>query len=95
MPINTQYNGYDLAVKKSTRVRDFGEGEFAVKPKGDVYLPVLGSQTSEDYDAYLTRGFIIPAVEPTSLAICGAIMRKPPVFEQKNQLLMYLTIILY
>ena len=81
MPVNTQYNGYDLAVKKSTRVRDFGEGEFAVKPKGDVYLPVLGGQTAEDYDAYLTRGFIIPAVEPTSLAICGAIMRKHPVFD--------------
>lgn len=81
MPINTKYNGYDLAVKKSTRVRDFGEGEFAVKPKGDVYLPVLGGQTKADYDAYLTRGFIIPAVQPTSLAICGAIMRKHPVFE--------------
>lgn len=81
MPINTQYNGYDLAVKKSTRVRDFGDGEFAVKPKGDIYLPVLGGQTKADYDAYLTRGFIIPAVEPTSLAICGAIMRKHPLFE--------------
>ena len=81
MPVNTQYNGYDLAVKKSTRVRDFGEGEFAVKPKGDVYLPVLGGQTAEDYEAYLTSGFIIPAVEPTSLAICGAIMRKHPVFD--------------
>mgnify|MGYP003627200798 FL=1 len=81
MPVNTKYNGYDLAVDKSTRVRDFGEGEFAVKPKGDVYLPVLGGQTKADYDAYLTRGFIIPAVEPTSLAICGAIMRKHPVFD--------------
>ena len=81
MPINTKYNGYDLAVDKSTRVKDFGKGEFAVKSKGDLYLPVLGGQTKEDYNAYLMRGFIIPAVEPTSLAICGAIMRKDPLFD--------------
>ena len=81
MPINTKYHGYNLATEKSTRVRDFGEGEFAVKPKGETYLPKLGGQTNADYDKYLTRGFIVPAVEPTALAISGAIMRKAPTFD--------------
>ena len=47
MPINTEYDGYKLALEKTTRVRDFGEGEFAVKAKGDIYLPVLGGQTTD------------------------------------------------
>ena len=81
MPVNTEYDGYKLAVQKTTLVRDFGHGEFAIKPRGEVYLPRLGGQSQADYDNYLLRGFVIPAVEPTALAICGAIMRMPPAFE--------------
>ena len=86
MPVNTEYDGYDLAVKKSTLVRDFGHGEFAVKPKGDLYLPRLGGQTNDDYEAYINRGFIVPAVSPTALAISGAIMRMPPQFEPAGKI---------
>ena len=81
MPINTQYQGYDLAVEKSTLVRDFAEGEFSVKAKEEVYLPALGGQDVDDYKAYLKRGYLVPAVEPTALAIIGAIMRIDPVFD--------------
>ena len=81
MPINTQYPGYNLAVEKSTLVRDFAEGEFSVKAKEEVYLPALGGQDVDDYKAYLKRGYLVPAVEPTALAIIGAIMRIDPVFD--------------
>ena len=81
MPINTKYDGYDLAIKKATRVRDFADGEFTVKEKGEDYLPKLGGQSKEDFQSYLTRGFIIPAVEPTALAISGSIMRIDANFE--------------
>ena len=81
MPINTQYPGYDLAVEKSTLVRDFAEGEFSVKAKEEVYLPALGGQDVDDYNAYLARGYLVPAVEPTALAIIGAIMRIDPAFD--------------
>ena len=81
MPINTQYQGYNLAVEKSTLVRDFAEGEFSVKAKEEVYLPALGGQDVDDYKAYLKRGYLVPAVEPTALAIIGAIMRIDPVFD--------------
>ena len=81
MPINTQYQGYNLAVEKSTLVRDFAEGEFSVKAKEEVYLPALGGQDVDEYKAYLKRGYLVPAVEPTALAIIGAIMRIDPVFD--------------
>jgi hypothetical protein len=80
MPINTKYAGYDEAMKKITRVRDFAEGSDAVKDKGVVYLPMLGGQSQTDYDSYKTRGYLIPAVSPTAKAIKGSIMRRPPVF---------------
>ena len=86
MPINTEYSGYELAVKKSTQVRDFADGEFTVKAKEEIYLPKLGGQTTDEYNAYLTRGFIVPAVEPTASAIAGAIMRKPAMFEPSGSL---------
>mgnify|MGYP003673208358 FL=1 len=86
MPINTTYEGYDLAVKKSTRVRDFAGGEDDVKGKGEIYLPKLGGQTQSDYDDFLMRGYLIPAVSPTAIAIAGAIMRKPAVFEPDSNL---------
>ena len=52
MPVNTEYDGYKLAVQKTTLVRDFGHGEFAIKPRGEVYLPKLGGQNQEDYNNY-------------------------------------------
>lgn len=81
MPVDTKYKGYDLAVEKSTMVRDFASGEFVVKEKGEKYLPKLGGQNDREYDAYKTRGYVIPAVEPTSMAIIGSIMRKEPAIE--------------
>ena len=86
MPINTKYNGYDLAIEKASRVRDFADGEFTIKAKNEKYLPRLSGQNNDDYNAYLSRGFIVPAVEPTALAIGGAIMRKSPEFEPTGNL---------
>ena len=81
MPINTTYMGYDEAMKKVGRVRDFAEGSDAVKDKGETYLPRLGGQTVAEYDAYKTRGYLVPAVSPTAKAVKGSIMRRPPMFE--------------
>ena len=78
MPVNVPYDGYDDEILKVKRVRDFAEGEDAVKGAGEAYLPKLGGQSKEEYNAYLMRGHLIPAVTPTATAICGAIMRKDP-----------------
>ncbi len=81
MPINKPYKGYDEEIEKVTRVRDFADGEDAVKAKADLYLPKLGGQSKGDYNSYLMRGYLVPAIQPTITAICGSIMRMPPVFE--------------
>lgn len=79
MPVNTKYKGYDKAIKKVERVRDFNEGEDAVKDAGKLYLPRLGAQTNGEYDSYKMRGVLVPAVSPTAVAVTGAIMRRPAV----------------
>jgi len=78
MPVNTKHSGYKVATQKAQKVRDFAKGAYAVKGKGDAYLPRLGGQTKDEYEAYKTRGYLVPAVEPTALAMIGSIMRKPP-----------------
>lgn len=86
MPVDTKYNGYDDMLYKVSRVRDFADGEIKVKSMGDKYLPRLSGQSEEDFQAYVQRGYLVPAVEPAALAITGAIMRKPPTFEPQGKL---------
>jgi len=86
MPVNTKYNGYDEMLAKVSKVRDFAAGSEAVKAKGPVYLPELTGQTKQQYKSYLLRGYIVPAIEPTALAISGAIMRKPVAFDPQGAL---------
>lgn len=86
MPVDTKYNGYDDMLYKVSRVRDFADGEIKVKSMGDKYLPRLSGQSEDDYQSYVQRGFLVPAVEPAALAITGAIMRKPPTFEPQGKL---------
>ncbi len=86
MPINTKYKGYDDNAEKAKRVRDFAAGDFTVKARGELYIPKLGGQTKGEYNAYLTRGFIVPAVEPTAQAVAGSIMRLPAAFEPQGNL---------
>jgi hypothetical protein len=86
MPIDTKHAGYEESCKRTQRVRDFAEGEFVVKEKKKTYLPELGGQTKKEYDAYVQRGFLIPAVEPTAKAIIGCVMRKDGVLDGEEHL---------
>ena len=81
MPIDNTYDGYKEVIEKVTMVRDFYAGSRKVKAKKELYLPKLGGQTPNEYNAYLMRGYLAPVVKPTSKAVTGSIMRKPPVFE--------------
>ena len=80
MPINTKYAGYEEEIKKVTRVRDFDEGSDAVKAKGEKYQPKLSGQSKDEYEAYVARTYLIPAVAPATTAISGSVTRKEPVF---------------
>ena len=78
MPINVPNKAYSESLEQVTRVRDCAEGPDAVKAKGVTYLPKLGGQTEPEYDAYKLRGYIMPVVNATAIALTGAIMRKAP-----------------
>ncbi len=84
MPVNTTHSGYDSRLDKITRVRDFAAGEDVVKSRGEKYLPMLGGQTKNEYNSFKERGFLIPSVAPTCLAVVGSIMRRDPVLDQSG-----------
>ena len=86
MPVNKPSNAYSATIEQVQRVRDCAGGTDAVKAKGEQYLPKLSGQNRTDYDAYKMRGYLLPVVEPTAVALTGAIMRKSPVAELPEQL---------
>ena len=86
MPVNKANQSYIATAEQVTRVRDCASGTDAVKGKGALYLPQLGGQSHTDYEAYKSRGYLLPVVNPTATALTGAIMRKSPVAELPTQL---------
>lgn len=81
MPIETPRKSYTAALPKITRTIDTHSGSDAVKGSGAAYLPMLGGQTRDEYEAYLMRAFFMPAVRRTEKGLTGSIMRKDPVAE--------------
>ncbi|MEE7442679.1 DUF4055 domain-containing protein [Methylobacterium oryzae] len=58
--------------------RDAVEGEGAVQAGREIYLPRLGGQSDEAYDAYLLRGSFYPATGRTVDGLMGLVFRKNP-----------------
>ena len=85
MPVNKPNKAYEMAAPQVARVRDTAKGNDAVKDKGNLYLPELGGQSASDYKAYKMRGMLMPVVNPTAVALTGAIMRKDPTVELPSQ----------
>ncbi len=79
MPVNEPSAAYKKASVQVKRVRDCSAGPDAVKAEGELYLPRLSEQTDTEYKTYKDfRGYLIPVVKPTVVALSGAIMRKEP-----------------
>ena len=79
MPVNKPSKAYVDSSVHVKRVRDCAAGPDAVKVMGETYLPRLSEQTDDEYNVYKNfRGYLIPVVKPTVIALTGAIMRKAP-----------------
>lgn len=79
MPVNEPSQAYKESSAHVKRVRDCSAGPDAVKGEGELYLPRLSEQTDTEYKTYKNfRGYLIPVVKPTVVALTGAIMRKAP-----------------
>ena len=79
MPINTRHPAFNAIQDDLKTVRDVLTGEKAVKTAGDRYLPKLGGQNTDEYDAYKKRAAFYGACPRTLEALSGAVCRKPPV----------------
>jgi len=55
MGVTTMHPQYAEGESKWQKCRDAFDGGEAVKARGETYLPKLGGQNSDDYDAYLER----------------------------------------
>ena len=87
MGIESTHPLYDETKDKWTRVRDSFLGTDSVKQKGKEYLPMLGSQTKDEYDAYKLRAVYVNAIKTTVQGLVGAVMRIDPVIDAPDRVM--------
>ena len=86
MGIDNTHPHYNLRAPQWARCRNTYDGQDAVKAAGESYLPKLGGQDDDDYEAYAKRALFFGAVERTIAGLVGAVMRKAPVIEAPEKL---------
>lgn len=78
MPVNDTFNAEYLDAAPDWKIcRDLYAGERAVKAAGEIYLPKLGGQTSEEYKQYKFRASVLGAFGRTVDGLVGMVGRKP------------------
>lgn len=78
MPLHSKHRSYTQNARLWRKIRDVLAGEDTIKAAGERYLPRLGGQTRDDYQAYLSRSFFYNAAARTAVGLVGAIFRKAP-----------------
>ena len=78
MAVNTPHIEYSKYIGQWVKLRDTAEGQEAIHAKTTEYLPKLGGQDDEEYNAYLTRALFYEATGRTIDGLSGMIFRKPP-----------------
>lgn len=76
--VDTQHADYGKYLPKWQRCRDASDGQDAVHSKGEVYLPKLKDQETEDYKSYVKRAGFYNATWRTLSGLLGMMFRKPP-----------------
>ena len=65
------------AISDITVVRDAVKGAAHIRTQKGTYLPRLGSQSNEEYDAYLLRAYFLGATSATLSGYESSVFRKP------------------
>src|SRR5262245_18163604 len=81
MPVNSTHPDYDSSLDSWQRIRDVMAGDAAIKRGGDRYVPRLDSQTDDEFQAYVERGFFYNATARTVSGYIGMIFRRDPVLQ--------------
>ena len=78
MGVTTRHPQHAENEGKWQKCRDAFDGGEAVKARGETYLPKLGGQSSDDYDAYVERALYYNATARTIQGWLGCVFRKDP-----------------
>lgn len=78
MAVDSTHEDYAKRLPQWKVIRDVIEGEDSVKEAGTAYLPKLGGQEKDRYDAYKMRAMFYNATSRTLEGLSGMIFRKPP-----------------
>lgn len=81
MPVDSKHPDFDKFSPQWQRIRDFISGTDAIKEAGEKYLPKLGGQTLEMYNAYKDRALFFGASGRTVQGLLGALLRKDSIVE--------------
>ena len=80
------YAGYE---KKWVRIRDCIEGSDAVKARRTAYLPKLTGQSTDEYNAYLTRALFVSFTDKTLKGLVGLMTEREPNIEAPDEMKPY------
>ena len=86
MAVNSQHEQYVGSIQDWKICRDVLSGRKAVHAAGVVYLPMLGGQEKEDYNAYQLRAGFFSASKRTHDGLTGMLFRKDIEINQPDSL---------
>ena len=78
MSVSDKHTMYSYMLSEWQKAGHFASFEKAVKDEGVTYLPLLGGQSDEEYEAYKQRGSVAMFFKKTIVTYRGMVMRKPP-----------------
>ncbi len=85
MPIDSKHPEYENTYSLQEKTRIVCQGEDAVKASREQFLPMLGGQDANKYNAYLQRASFFNASGRTLAGLTGVVFRKPPKVEFPNE----------
>lgn len=89
MPITSAHPDYCERYCQWERCRDAYDGQDAIKRRGHKYLPRLGEQTQDDYDAYKDRALFFSITQKTISALVGMATVRQPVVKFPDKMAKY------
>ena len=87
MPIDSTHPSYPYFKKQWDRCRDTTNGSDAVKAKGNKYLPRLGGQDNDDYNAYKQRALFFSVAGRSMVGLVGMATRRTPKVEASDDMI--------
>lgn len=80
MPNTIYHPDYTVNLPIWNQIRDVLNGSRVVKSRGITYLPALGDQTEDEYNAYVCRANFVNLSAKVLQSLIGQIIKRPPIY---------------